>query len=68
MTEDDFCEFLNEAIHNHIEEIEDIRDPNKIFSIRTFEDCCILTSNKGLVVKLGNSKFQVTVVKDDRYK
>lgn len=31
--------------------------------VRTFEDAMLLTTNKGLIVRVGDEEFQITVVR-----
>jgi len=37
-------------------------DYGAIESIRTFADSGLMTSNRGIVVKVGGKKFQITIV------
>jgi hypothetical protein len=60
MNEEDLMNFLTEAIETLLEERGDDRED---CSYRTFEDAMILTNNKGLVISLNGSEFQVTIVK-----
>lgn len=60
MDENDLMDFLTEAIETLLEERG---DGGEDVNYRTFEDAGILTNNKGLVIDLNGSEFQVTIVK-----
>lgn len=53
MSESEFEEFLMELI-------EETRPGT---SVRTYGDLGMMTSNKGLVVKIGDKEFQITIVR-----
>ena len=58
MDEQDMVDLITESLYLYDEE-------NEIeggVDIQTFEDACLMTNNKGLVVKIGKKKFQITVV------
>ena len=64
MTEDEVIDIINEALYTWEEEYGlDTDDPDDKISIRTYEDVGMLTNNSGLVLTIGDSKFQITVVK-----
>jgi hypothetical protein len=58
MSEEDFQGFLGDAIRKWAEE-------NDAPSTRvdTYAEVGMLTSNKGLVVRVGDSEFQVTIIR-----
>ncbi len=58
MSEEEFETFLADAIHEHAEENDAPRT-----RLRTFGEDGVLTSNKGLVVRVGDAEFQVTIVR-----
>jgi hypothetical protein len=58
MNERDFCELLGEALFEHAEN-NDREEPD----IQTFEEAGLLTKNKGIVVRLGEMEFQVSIVR-----
>ena len=63
MTETKVAELLTAALYYYDEENEEY-DESIVKNIKTFEETMVLTSNKGLVIKLKDgSEFQVTVVK-----
>ena len=51
-----------ELITAGLEEIAESEDVGRL-RIRTFGDAGILTSNKGLVVRIGDAEFQVEVIR-----
>ncbi len=57
MNEADFEDFLAGAIELYAEEID--VPPVRV---RSFSEVGMLTYNKGLVVRVGDSEFQVTIV------
>jgi len=68
MNEQQFETFLQTAIafavdgEDHL--IEDMFGvSNENLEVRTFQEACILTHNKGLTVRVGDDVFQVTIVK-----
>ncbi len=72
MSESDLVELLEEAIFDKVEatnetnedlEQEDFEPCD--LQIRTFEAAMILTDDKGLVVRIGNAEFQITVVRSN---
>ncbi len=62
MHELEFQRILHQAIEEHSEVLVDDGD---IFSydIRPFDECGLLTDKNGLVVRIDNSEFQVSIVK-----
>jgi hypothetical protein len=58
MNERDFCELLGEALFEYAEN-NDREEPD----IQTFEEAGLLTKNKGIVVRLGEMEFQVSIVR-----
>ena len=63
MGEIDMVELLTAALYSYDEENE-VYDESIVKNIKTFEEAMVLTSNKGLVIKLEDgTEFQVTVVK-----
>ena len=58
MTEEVFQDFLVDAIGLYADETE-----GPVPRVRTFADEGVLTSNKGLVVRIGDAEFQVTIVR-----
>ena len=64
MTEDEVIDMINEALYTWEEEYGlDTDDPDDKISIRTYDEVGMLTNNSGLVLTIGDSKFQITVVK-----
>jgi hypothetical protein len=57
-SEQEFETFLAEAVEAYAES-SDMPRP----SIRTFVEAGMMTRNRGLVVRIGDTEFQVTVVK-----
>ena len=54
-------ECLEDAIDNDENyQYEQFQDLN--VRVKTFADCCALTRNKGLVIKVGSSEFQISIV------
>ena len=58
ISEQEFAEYLMEAIDLRAEE-----DGEDLPEVDTFAGAGILTSNKGLVVRLGGAEFQLTIVR-----
>jgi|CXWL01.1.fsa_nt_gi hypothetical protein len=58
MDEEDFETFLADAISDYAEENDAPRTRT-----RTFGEAGVLTNNKGLVVRVGDAEFQVTIVR-----
>ena len=59
MNELEMQELLTDALNFNDEENEN----NQIKSIKSFQDAIILTSNKGLIIKMNDgSVFQITII------
>ena len=59
MNELEMQELLTDALNFNDEENEN----NQIKSIKSFQDAIILTSNKGLIIKMNDgSEFQITII------
>jgi hypothetical protein len=58
MDEEEFETFLADAISDYAEENDAPRTRT-----RTFGEAGVLTNNKGLVVRVGDAEFQVTIVR-----
>jgi hypothetical protein len=58
MDEEEFETFLTDAIDEYAEENDAPRT-----RIRTFREAGLLTGNKGLVVRVGDAEFQLTIVR-----
>lgn len=58
MSEEEFEDFLTEAIGLYAEET---RTP--IAHLQTFAEARLLLKNRGLVVGLGNAEFRISIVK-----
>jgi hypothetical protein len=58
------CEEIQNAL---IDGLEFMIDESELFDqrfeIKSFEDAGILSSDKGLVLKIGNQEFQITVTR-----
>jgi len=55
-------DLLEEALTEKLSDLCGGRS-NPHWNIRSFEDAMIMTKNKGLVLKLGDSEFQLTIVR-----
>lgn len=60
VSEEDFETFLAEAIEVFFADESDEVDHA---DVATFRDCGVLTMNRGLVVTIGDSEFQLTIVR-----
>jgi hypothetical protein len=58
MSEAEFADLLEEALDEHAK-----NDDRETPRIRTFREAGLLTRNEGIVVRLGDQEFQVTVVR-----
>jgi len=58
MDEEEFETFLADAISEYAEE-----NDAPLTRTRTFGEAGVLTNNKGLVVRVGDAEFQVTIVR-----
>ena len=61
-TEDDIVDMISEALYLYEAEYE-VEDPDEQISTRTYEEVGMLTSNAGLVLRIGDEEYQITVVK-----
>jgi hypothetical protein len=61
MTEREFSESLTEAIYSNEDLFGEIEDD--IFNVRSFLEAGVLTTDKGLVVKVGSNVFHLTIQK-----
>ncbi len=59
MDEKEFEEMVKEALESLL--AEDGYDLEEGYNITSFSEAGVLTNNKGLVVQLGNSTFQLTI-------
>lgn len=59
VTEQEMADLMEESLSGRLEEL---CGEGTEYGIRSFEDACVLTLNKGLVVKIGRHEFQITVV------
>lgn len=59
MSEQDLEGFLAEAIEAFADESDEVDHVD----VATFRDCGVLTMNRGLVVTIGGSEFQITIVR-----
>jgi len=58
MDEEEFETFLADAISDYAEE-----NDAPLTRTRTFGEAGVLTNNKGLVVRVGDAEFQVTIAR-----
>lgn len=63
MNEDDVIDMISEALFMYEDEYSN-ENPDESISIRTYEEVGMLTNNAGFVLRIGDHKFQVTVVKE----
>jgi hypothetical protein len=56
-------DMITEALYMYEAEYND-EDSDDSISIRTYDEVGMLTSNAGFVLRIGEHKFQVTVVKE----
>ena len=61
-TEDDIVDMISEALYLYEAEYE-VENPDEQISTRTYEEVGMLTSNAGLVLRIGDEEYQITVVK-----
>jgi hypothetical protein len=59
MSEESFQGFLGDAIQEYAAEVDSLLRP----SVCTYADAGVLTNNRGLVVRIGEAEFQVTIVR-----
>jgi hypothetical protein len=62
MNEQAMVELLQEALEVWTDDLG-TPDDEEVEFVGTFQDVGLMTSNKGLVVRVGDSEFQVTVVR-----
>lgn len=58
MSEEEFEDFLTEAIGSYAEQTD-----TPIARVQTFAEARLLLKNKGLVVGIGNAEFRISIVK-----
>ena len=61
-TEDDIVDMISEALYLYEAEYE-IENPDEQLSTRTYAEVGMLTSNAGLVLRIGDEEYQITVIK-----
>ena len=61
-TEDDIVDMISEALYLYEEEYE-VENPDEQISTRTYAEVGMLTSNSGLVLRIGDEEYQITVIK-----
>lgn len=59
LSEGELEEFLIEAIEAFADESDEVARVD----VATFRDCGVLTMNRGLVLQIGDSEFQITIVR-----
>lgn len=62
-TEDDIVDMISEALHFYEEEYNEDVDSDDSIITRTYSEVGMLTSNSGLVLRIGDDEFKITVVK-----
>jgi len=60
--EDDIVDMISEALYLYEAEYE-VENPDEQLSTRTYEEVGMLTSNAGLVLRIGDEEYQITVIK-----
>jgi len=60
--EDDIVDMISEALYLYEAEYE-VENPDEQLSTRTYAEVGMLTSNAGLVLRIGDEEYQITVVK-----
>ena len=61
-TEDDIVDMISEALYLYEAEYE-VENPDEQISTRTYAEVGMLTSNAGLVLRIGDEEYQITVIK-----
>lgn len=62
MTPREFEDALIEALENYFQELQEDEAINlEKYSVQPFEEAGIMTINRGLVVKINDQEFQVTI-------
>ena len=60
-TEDDVIDMITEALYTYHEEYGS-DDPDESIGIRSYDEVGMLTRDSGLVLTIGDKRFQITVV------
>lgn len=60
--EDEIVDMISEALYLYEAEYE-VENPAEQLSTRTYAEVGMLTSNSGLVLRIGDEEYQITVVK-----
>jgi len=60
--EDDIVDMISEALYLYEAEYE-VENPDEQLSTRTYAEVGMLTSNAGLVLRIGDEEYQITVIK-----
>ena len=60
--EDDIVDMISEALYLYEAEYE-VENPDEQLSTRTYAEVGMLTSNSGLVLRIGDEEYQITVIK-----
>ena len=60
--EDDIVDMISEALYLYEAEYE-VENPDEQISTRTYAEVGMLTSNAGLVLRIGDEEYQITVIK-----
>ena len=60
--EDDIVDMISEALYLYEAEYE-VENPDEHLSTRTYAEVGMLTSNAGLVLRIGDEEYQITVIK-----
>ena len=60
--EDDIVDMISEALYLYEAEYE-VDNPDEQISTRTYAEVGMLTSNAGLVLRIGDEEYQITVIK-----
>lgn len=60
--EDDIVDMISEALYLYEAEYE-VENPDDQISTRTYAEVGMLTSNAGLVLRIGDEEYQITVIK-----
>ena len=63
MTEDEVIDMISEALYMYQDEYGS-DDPDESIGIRTYDEVGMLTNNSGMVLTIGDRKFQITIVED----
>ena len=60
-TEDDVIDMITEALYMYHDEYGS-DDPDESIGIRTYDEVGMLTRDSGMVLTIGDKKFQITIV------